>query len=337
MKENVFIIAEAGVNHNGNIKTALQLIDVAAKAQCDAVKFQSFITEEVISKHAPKARYQAQTTGRGESQYEMVKKLELDKEAHQKIAAHCRKRKILFLSTPFDMPSADMLEKMGMSQFKIPSGEITNLPFLRHIALKKKPVILSTGMSTLGEIKTALNTIYKAGNRRVTLLHCVTAYPTPIEQANLKAMQTIQKAFNVPVGYSDHTLGIDACIAATALGAVVIEKHFTLDKTMPGPDHRASLEPNELVAMVRSVRAVSVALGSGIKAPTKAELENVAIARKSVVLKHDTQKGHKLSAGDLSIKRPGTGIQPGDLNKVIGRILKVSKRADSVLTFKDLK
>ncbi len=334
--KHAFIIAEAGVNHNGSLKNALRLVDVAVKAKCDAVKFQTFITEEVISKKAPKAKYQTQTTGSADSQFEMVKKLELNRKDHDTIAAYCRTKGILFLSTPFDMKSADMLEDMGVPLFKIPSGEITNFPFLTHIARKKKPIILSTGMSTLAEVRAALEVIHRAGNKHIILLQCVTAYPALLDALNLRAMVTMRESFQIPVGFSDHSLGINAAIAATALGACVIEKHFTLDKAMPGPDHRASLEPIELVSMVQAIRDVGLALGDGIKKPALCEKENIPIARKSVVVVTDLPKGHRLTRADIAIKRPGTGIPPRDIHRVMGKVLKRGKKADDVLMLGDL-
>ncbi|MBF0386258.1 MAG: N-acetylneuraminate synthase [Candidatus Omnitrophica bacterium] len=331
----VFIIGEAGVNHNGDLGMACRLIDAAAAAGCDAVKFQTFKTERVISTRAPKARYQKEATGIGESQFEMVKRLELDAAAHRKLLIHCRKRGILFLSTPFDEESADMLQELGVPLFKIPSGEITNMPLLRHISLKLRPVILSTGMSTLVEVESAVKVLRKAGCVRLVLLHCVTSYPCPIEQVNLRAMTTLARAFKCPVGYSDHTLGLDASLAAVAMGARVIEKHFTMDIGLPGPDHQASLPPEGLAELVERVRALERAMGDGIKRAATCEVENIMIARKSVVAARDIAVGEKIALGDVVIKRPGTGIAPGDIRKVVGRTMSRALGRDEVITWKD--
>ena len=333
----MFIIAEAGVNHNGSLAKACQLIDVAAACGCDAVKFQTFRTEEVISKNAPKARYQKATTSKNESQFDMVKKLELDTAAHQLLKARCRKKGILFLSTPFDGPSIDLLDSLGVPLFKIPSGEITNFPYLKKVALKKKPLILSTGMSTLKEVKQAVQEIFKTGNRQLALLHCVTAYPAVLEQSNLRAMLTLRKTFGLPVGYSDHTLGIDATLAAVALGAQIIEKHFTLDKKLPGPDHKASLEPKELKEMVQRIRSIEQALGDGIKQPVYCELENMMIARKSLVAARPLQKDQRITLADVAIKRPGNGLAPGLMGRVIGKKLRCDIKQDELLRWKDLR
>jgi N-acetylneuraminate synthase/N,N'-diacetyllegionaminate synthase len=332
----VFIIAEAGVNHNGDLRKAFRLIDAAVAAGCDAVKFQTFKAEKLVSINASKARYQKITTGEKGSQFEMLKKLELDKSQHQQLSRHCRRQGIIFLSTPFDENSVDLLEQIGVSIYKVPSGEITNLPLLKYVALKKKPIILSTGMSTLEEVKRAVKTITSAGNSRITVLHCVTAYPAPVEQANLRAIQTLAGSLKLPVGYSDHTEGLDAVLAAVALGARVIEKHFTLDKNLPGPDHKASLEPGELKEMVARIRLLEKALGDGIKRPVPCEIENITVVRKSVIAAHTLIKGQKISRGDLAIKRPGNGIQPADINKVIGCKVRKNIEADKVLTWKDI-
>ncbi len=336
MSRRVYVIAEAGVNHNGSIAAALDLVDAAADAGADAVKFQTFRTEKVVSRLAPKAEYQKKTTGAEESQYEMIKKLELDESAHVALIERCRSKEIAFLSTPFDPESLDMLaNRFELPLIKIPSGEITNAPFLLEIARTGKPVIFSTGMSNLEEIEEALGVLafgyldsreppsmsafMKAfesteGNamlkERVILLHCTTEYPAPFGEINLKAMETMRNAFGLPVGYSDHTEGIAVPIAAVALGAVVIEKHFTLDCNLPGPDHKASLEPCELKQMVKSIREVEVALGSSIKQPTASELKNKAVARKSLVAARDISKGTPFSEENLAVKRPGDGINP---------------------------
>lgn len=316
-----FIIAEAGVNHNNNLELAKQMIDVAAEAGVDAVKFQTFKAEKLVSRFAPKADYQKETTDSDESQFDMIKKLELDSETHKILIDYCSQRGVTFLSTPFDLESIDNLKELGISTWKIPSGEITNLPYLRKVAALKEDVILSTGMSSLGEIEKALNVLVEHGTdkSRITVLHCNTEYPTPFEDANLKAMLTIKEAFKVKVGYSDHTLGIELPIAAVALGATVIEKHFTLDKNMEGPDHKASLEPAELEAMVKAIRNVELALGSGVKMPSQSELKNIDIARKSIVANMNIKAGECFTSHNITVKRPGNGISPMDWDMVLGR------------------
>ncbi len=330
---SVFIIAEAGVNHNGSVALAKQLIDVASDAGADAVKFQTFKTENLVSKNAQKADYQKQTTDAKESQFEMIKKLELDIITHNELIAHCKKRNIMFLSTPFDHDSIKLLNELELKIFKIPSGEITNLPYLRKIGALQKEVILSTGMTTIGEIEDALNILMEAGTckKNITLLHANTMYPTPMEDVNLKAMLTIGAAFDIAYGYSDHTLGIEVDIAAVAMGASVIEKHFTLDKTMEGPDHKASLEPDELKAMVTAIRNIEYALGDGIKKPSKSERPNMAIARKSIVASKTIKKGDLLSKENLAIKRPGTGISPMRWDEIIGTHATKDYEADELL------
>lgn len=316
----VFIIAEAGVNHNGSLELAKKLIDEAVVAGADAVKFQTFKAELCISKNADKAEYQKQTTDKNESQFDMIKKLELNEYAHTELIKYCKIKNIMFLSTPFDLQSVDLLNGFGLEIFKIPSGEITNLPYLRKIASLNKKVILSTGMANLGEIEAALEILTKNGTLKenITVLHANTEYPTPFRDVNLKAMLTIRGAFGVKVGYSDHTPGIEVPIAAVALGATVIEKHFTLDKTMPGPDHKASLEPSELQSMVKAIRNIEIALGDGIKKASSSESKNKPIARKSIVAKCDIKKGDLFSESNLTIKRPGSGISPMRWDKVIG-------------------
>lgn len=317
---SVFIIAEAGVNHNGSLELAKQLINVAVEAGADAVKFQTFKADKLVSKTAQKADYQKQTTDSSESQYAMIKKLELGADAHHELMAYCKSKKILFLSTPFDHESIDLLHGMGMSIFKIPSGEITNLPYLRHIGSLKKKVILSTGMANLDEIEDALNILIGAGTPKedITVLHATTEYPCPMDEVNLRAMATIAQAFEVKTGYSDHTKGIEIPIAAAAMGATVIEKHFTLDSSMEGPDHKASLEPHELIAMVKAVRNVEKALGDGIKKASRSEIKNIAVARKSIVASRAIRKGEILSAENLSVKRPGNGISPMRWDEIVG-------------------
>lgn len=353
-KSNVYIIAEAGVNHNGSLDRALQLIDVAAEAGADAVKFQTFKTELVISRFAPKADYQKLTTASNESQFDMVKKLELDEAAHKRLSAYCKKRKIEFISTPFDPESIDLLvDKLKIARLKIPSGEITNAPFLIKAARSGKPIILSTGMSTLGEVEGALgvlaygykNTAEKPSlkafynaycsktgqstlKEKVTILHCTTEYPAPYEEVNLRVIDTMRRAFGLPVGYSDHTNGIAIPIAAATLGAVLIEKHFTLDRNLPGPDHKASLEPDELRAMVTAIRQVERALGATQKIPTKSEIKNRDIARKCLVAGRDIKKGELFTEHNISIKRSGDGISPMQYWNILGEIAERDYTAD---------
>lgn len=314
-----FIIAEAGVNHNGNIELAKQMIDAAAEAKADAVKFQTFKSEKLVVKNASKAEYQKRTTSSDETQLEMLKKLELDVEAHNILCNYCKDKNIMFLSTAFDMDSIDLLNNIGIEIFKIPSGELTNYPYLRKIAQLKKKVILSTGMSYLKEIEEAVNVLKENGADDITVLHCSTEYPTPMKDVNLNAMKTIEEKLNVNVGYSDHTLGIEIPIAAVAMGAVVIEKHFTLDRNMEGPDQQASLEPHELKEMVKNIRNIELALGSKEKKPSKSEFKNIPIVRKSIVAKRKITKGEVLDEKNLICKRPGTGISPMRWNEVIGK------------------
>jgi len=330
---SVFIIAEAGVNHNGSIDLAKKLIDVASEAGVDAVKFQTFKAENLVSKNAQKADYQKETTDKAESQFEMIKKLELDTDTHIELIAYCKTKSIMFLSTPFDHDSIDMLNDLGLEIFKIPSGEITNLPYLRHIGKLGKKVILSTGMAEIGEIEDALNVLYNAGTNKsnITVLHANTMYPTPMQDVNLKAMVTIGDTFDIAYGYSDHTLGIEVDIAAVAMGASVIEKHFTLDKNMEGPDHKASLEPDELIAMVKGIRNIELALGSNMKKPSKSEMPNIQIARKSIVAKKAIKEGDILSEDNLAIKRPGTGINPMMWDSIIGSCAQKDYDEDELL------
>jgi N,N'-diacetyllegionaminate synthase len=321
--ERVYIIAEAGVNHNGDLEIAKKLIDAAVEAGADAVKFQSFKAEELASSHAEKAEYQLVSTGGRGSQLDMLRQLELDHTAHQVLFEHCRKKRICFLSTPFDSDSVDMLESLGVSLFKIGSGDLTNIPLLRYLARKEKPLILSTGMSNLHEVQDALDTIYAEGNKNVTLLHCVSEYPAPIDQVNLLAMVTMKNHFKVEVGFSDHTLGIEAALAAVALGASVIEKHLTLSREMNGPDHRASLEPLEMKQLVKSIKNVSAALGNGVKQPAPCEVRNIDVARRSLFAAVDIPAGEIIREDKVKCKRPGTGISPRCYDELIG--LKVSR------------
>lgn len=320
MKNNVFIIAEAGVNHNGSIEIAKQLIDVAHSAGVDAVKFQTFKAESLVSKTAQKAAYQKASTNNEESQFDMIKKLELDVHTHKELIRYCKKKGIIFLSTPFDHDSIDLLHSLELQIFKIPSGEITNLPYLKHIGSYNKQIVLSTGMANLGEIEAALTVLIHSGTKKenITILHANTEYPTPMEDVNLNAMLTIGSAFKTNFGYSDHTLGIEIPIAAVALGATIIEKHFTLDRNMVGPDHKASLEPDELRKMVQSIRNIELALGNGIKKPSNSETKNIIVARKSIVAKKDIKMGEVLSEDNLAIKRPGNGISPMNWEEIIG-------------------
>ena len=332
----VFIIAEAGVNHNGSLDMALQLVDAAKQSGADAVKFQSFKADQLATRSAHKAAYQERTTSQAESQFDMLKRLELDRAAHERILRHCEDRGIQFLSSPFDLPSIDLLAEMKLPVYKIPSGELTNEPYLRKIGAKGKPVILSTGMATLGEVEEAINTLRAAGAGQLTLLHCVTEYPAPYAEVNLRAMHTLKLAFGLPVGYSDHTPGIEVSIAAAALGAEMIEKHFTLDRSLPGPDHAASLEPGELKAMVTAIRNVEAALGTGIKAPAPCEIPNISVARKSLVAASSLPAGHKLQEQDLNIKRPGNGLAPKLMPALVGRTLRVAVERDALIRWDDL-
>jgi N-acetylneuraminate synthase len=326
-----FIIAEAGVNHNGSPDMARQLVDVAVRAGADAVKFQTFKAERIVTRDAPKAEYQKRTTDVAESQYDMLRRLELSPEMHRELMAYCDERGILFMSSPFDEDSADLLANLSVAVFKIPSGEITNLPFLAHVARKGKPMIVSTGMSYLSEVEAAVRTIEEAGNRQLVLLHCVSNYPADPGDANLMAMRTIATAFGVPVGYSDHTPGIEVPLAAVALGACVIEKHLTLDCSLPGPDHRASLEPEEFSAMVRGIRTVESALGHGRKEPAASEADTASVARKSLVAARDIPVGATLTEELIAIKRPGTGLPPAMLAYLIGRTLRIPVPAGQLL------
>jgi N,N'-diacetyllegionaminate synthase len=316
------IIAEAGVNHNGDIELAKKLIDVAADAGADLVKFQTFSADRLVSHMAAKAKYQLRDAKDDESQHQMLQKLELTESMHRVLLAHCIEKKIGFLSTGFDIESVNFLFEIGQRLFKIPSGEITNFPYLEHIGKLDGKVILSTGMSNMEEIEAAINVLEESGTERaqITVLQCTTAYPVPMTDVNLHAMQSIQERFKVDVGYSDHTLGIEVPIAAVALGAKVIEKHFTLDRTLPGPDHRASLEPLELDSMIRGIRNVEVALGNGVKCLMPSEISNVEVARKSIVASKAIKSGDLFSAENLTTKRPGNGISPMKLMHLIGKV-----------------
>ena len=336
MSTNTLIIAEAGVNHNGDIATAKKLIDAASIAGVDYVKFQTFRANKLVSKLARTAEYQAQNTGKKESQLEMLKRLELSESAHYELISYCQQKHINFLSTAFDLESLEFLKKLGGELFKIPSGEITNLPYLKKVATLASEIILSTGMSTLDEIGDALDVLRKHTKAKITVLHCNTEYPTPFKDVNLRAMDHIKTKFDVEVGYSDHTLGIEVPIAAVALGAKVIEKHFTLDKTLPGPDHAASLEPAELTRMVAAIRHIEKALGTDVKAPSPSESRNISVARKSIHLAVSKKKGDAISEQDLEMLRPGDGISPMKLDTVVGKKVMCDLEAGHKLNYQDL-
>ena len=321
MLNRTIIIAEAGVNHNGDIELAKHLIDAAANAGADIVKFQTFNADELASKNAPKASYQMQTTGNVQSQLEMLRQLELNEEMHEILLTHCDERAVEFLSSGFDVKSLDYLASLGATRFKIPSGEIVNLPYLRRVGGFGKSIIMSTGMATFGEIDSALEVLEGAGTSRqqITILHCNTEYPTPMQDVNLRAMCGIREAFGVAVGYSDHSSGIEVPIAAVALGATVIEKHLTLDRDLPGPDHKASLEPEEFKAMVSAIRNVQLAMGDGIKRPSPSEAKNKPTVRKSLVAAKQIRAGEQFTAENVGVKRPGTGISPMRWDEVVGK------------------
>lgn len=332
-RRRIFIIAEAGVNHNGSLKTAKEMIDAAKMAGADAIKFQTFKAESLASRSAPKADYQKESMCNTESQFDMLKRLELDEAAHKELIRYCRKNGLKFLSSPFDLESIDLLNRLGLEIFKIPSGEITNLPYLRKIGSLKKEVIISTGMSGMEEIKTALDVLVECGTAKenITILHCNTEYPTPYTDVNLRAMVTIRGAFNVDVGYSDHTLGIEISIAAAALGASVIEKHFTLDRKMKGPDHKASLEPAELKAMISAIRNVEEALGSLDKRPSASEKANISIVRKSITASNFIKKGSRFTEVNITAKRPARGLSPMKWDSVVGKTAKKDFQKDELI------
>jgi N,N'-diacetyllegionaminate synthase len=329
----IIIIAEAGVNHNSDIKTAKKMIDIAADAGADLVKFQTFTAETLVTEIADKADYQKKLSKQGESQFEMIKKLELNRSSHKVLIQYCEKKNIQFLSTAFDHESIDLLAEMNIPFYKISSGEITNLPYLRHVGGMGKPVVMSSGMATLEEIHRAMNVLLEAGVKKdkLIILHCNTEYPTPMDDVNLQAMLTIRDELGVSVGYSDHTLGIEISVAAAALGATVIEKHFTLDRTLPGPDHAASLEPEELKAMVSAIRNIENAMGTGVKKPSNSEIKNIPIVRKSIVAKKSISKGERFSEGNLTVKRPGMGISPMEWDNIIGRESEVDFEPDDLI------
>lgn len=320
--ESVLIIAEAGVNHNGDLKLAKRLIDAAKKAGTDAVKFQTFKAERLVTS--------------AESQFEMLRQLELSEEAHRDLMEYCRQKDILFLSSPFDEESADLLDELGVAAFKIPSGEINNLPLLVHVARKGKPMIISTGMSHLSEVRTAVDTIKKEGNNQLILLHCVSSYPAAPQDVNLRAIETMARTFELPIGFSDHTQGIEIALAAVALGACVIEKHLTLDRNLPGPDHRASLEPQEMKALVQGIRKVEASLGHGRKEPAASEANTARVVRKSLVAARDIPAGSVLTEELIAIKRPGTGLAPTMRSQLIGRTARKSIPAGALITLEML-
>lgn len=332
----VFIVAEAGVNHNGNPALARRLVDAAAECGADAVKFQTFTVDALLTREAPKAGYQVETTGAGESQREMLARLELGADRLAELRDRAGKHGLVFFSAPFDEASADALEALDVAVYKVPSGEITNLPLLRHIAAKGRPIILSTGMATLEEVEQAVAAIRAAGDPPLALLHCLSAYPAPVEEVNLRAMDSLASRFGYPVGFSDHTLGIEIAVAAAARGAAIIEKHLTLDKTLPGPDHRASLDVAEFSAMVRAIRSVESALGDGVKRPMPSEADTRRVARKSLVAARALKAGERVAAGDLASKRPGTGISPAELPRVLGLRLTRDVAADEVIPWEAL-
>lgn len=334
--DRCFIIAEAGVNHNGNIELAKKLVDAALDANADAIKFQSFITDNIVSQKAEKADYQKIATGGG-NQYAMLKKLELSYEDHLTLKNYCDEKGILFVSTPFDFESVDLLEKIHVPFYKISSGDLTNIPLLRYIAGFNKPIILSTGMSNLGEIEEAISNIFDSGNKNITLLHCTSNYPTDFEDVNLNAMITIRDAFKLPVGYSDHTVGIEIPIAAVAIGAKIIEKHFTLDKNMPGPDHSASLNPTELKQMVESIRNIEKSLGNGIKKCSNSEISTKKIARKSIVCRENIKAGDIITYDNISIKRPSGGIDPKYIGEIIGKRAICNIEKDDLVLWNQIK
>lgn len=332
----VYVIAEAGVNHNGSVKNAFKMIDCAKECGCDCIKFQTFKADALVTSNAPKADYQMRNTNGSNNQFEMLKSLELNDREFEELKAHCDEIGIEFMSTPFDIESVDVLEKIGVTRYKISSGDINNKQLLQHVAKTGKSMVVSTGMSTIEEVRKAVDWIEQVGNHQITLLHCTSNYPTSYDEVNMKAMQTLQQKFGYPIGYSDHTKGDLASIVAVAMGATVIEKHFTLDKNMEGPDHKASLNVEELKEMVDDIRAVETIMGNGVKQPMKSELNTRSVARKSVVLAHNIQKGEILKKEDLVLKRPGNGLAPEYLDELIGKVLVRNMRAEEMITWKDV-
>jgi N,N'-diacetyllegionaminate synthase len=331
--QNTLIIAEAGVNHNGDMAIAKRLVDVAAEAGADFVKFQTFTAETLLTASAEKAEYQKSMTGEEETQFEMIRKLELDHAAHEELIDYCALKGIRFMSTAFDDDSIDLLADLEMPLYKIPSGEITNLPYLRHVGGMGRPVIISTGMATLDEVRAAMEILLLAGLEKdeITVLHCNTEYPTPMADVNLRAMLTIRDELSVKVGYSDHTSGIEVAIAAVAMGACVIEKHFTLDRGLPGPDHATSLEPDELKMMVSAIRNIEMAMGDGLKRPSSSEVKNIPIVRRSIVAKSPIRKGELLTGENLAVKRPATGISPMEWDRIVGRVAERDYTKDDLI------
>jgi N-acetylneuraminate synthase/N,N'-diacetyllegionaminate synthase len=327
-----FVIAEAGVNHNGDVDLACQLVDAAVQAKADAVKFQTFIAKDLVKADAPKAEYQKRYAARQESQFEMLKALELSFEEFRMIKAHCEANEITFMSTPFDSSSLNFLDELEVPAFKISSGDLTNLPFLREVGQKGKPVVLSTGMSDLSEVRDAVAALRNGGNEQIALLHCVSNYPADPAEANLRAMSAMGQEFGVPIGFSDHTKGLEVAVAAVALGACIIEKHFTLDRSLAGPDHRASLVPDELNDLIRSIRNVEAALGDGEKKPAASERAIAEVARRSLVAARDITAGTTLTTAMIDIKRPGTGLSPRLLGKLTGHRVRFDIRAGELLT-----
>ena len=337
LRERCFVIAEAGVNHNGDLALAMKLIDAAAASGADAVKFQTFCAEKVAARCAQKAEYQVASTGAGESQLEMIKKLELPPESFRKLKIYSEESGIIFLSTPFDDESADFLDSMGVVAFKISSGELTNLGFLQHVARKQRPMIVSTGMAELAEVRTAVEAIRAQNSSELVLLHCVSNYPANPASVNLRAMQTLNREFDCPVGFSDHTMGIEVALAACALGARVIEKHITLDRNMAGPDHSASLEPQEFAALVQGIRTIECALGDGLKRPAAEEHEVAKVARRSLVAARDIPAGTVLTAEHIAVLRPGTGLAPAMRKSLFGRATKRDVPAGTLFTLEMLR
>lgn len=332
-----FIIAEAGVNHNGDISTAKEMIYRAKESGCDCIKFQTFFAENLVTKEAPQADYQTLNTGKKESQYDMLKSLELDEESFEIIKKECEKNDIEFMSTPFDEISVDILERIDIKRYKMSSGDITNKPLLEYVARKGKPMIISTGMSTLQEVKAAVDWIEKCGNTSISILHCTSNYPAPYEEVNMAAMQTMMKAFHYPIGYSDHTKGYEIPIMAVSMGACIIEKHFTLNKSMIGPDHKASLDYTELTEMVAKIRNIEKAFGDGEKKPKLSEMPTREVARKSIVIAKDLKAGDIIKREDLAVKRPGNGLLPSEIDNVIGKRMVHDMRKDDLLLKSDVK
>lgn len=330
--KHVYIIAEAGVNHNGSLENAKKLVLAAKNAGVDAVKFQTFNTDNLVTKNAVKADYQVNNTGNNDSQYEMLKKLELSQQDYRELKQLCDELDIEFMSTPFDIESIEQLEQLNVNRFKLPSGEITNYPYLVRLAKTNKPVIMSSGMATVEDIESAIEVLTRNGLEDLSLLHCTTEYPAPFEEVNLKAIEYLKNKFGLKIGYSDHTKGIEVPIAAVAMGAEIIEKHFTLDKNMEGPDHKASLEPDELLLMVKAIRNVELAIGDGLKRPSKSEIKNKAVARKSIVAQKRILKGETFTEDNLTTKRPGTGISPMLWNEVIGQVAQKTFEVDELIT-----